>query len=134
MARGRPAEQGKILERQLQALELRKAGLSYRKIASKLGISHVQAINDVNGELKRLASLRTDSAEELRQLELERLDVALEGVMQYVKAGSPAHVAAMVRLMEQRAKLLGLYAPEKHDVNIDVTKLSDDELKRILET
>ena len=62
-----------VLARQLKALEYRIGGWSYRKIGEKLGISYEQVRRDVDGELKRLADENLDKADELRQLELERL-------------------------------------------------------------
>jgi hypothetical protein len=116
MARGKAAEKGAILQRQLQALELRKAGYSYRAIGERLGISHVQAYTDVNAELARLTELRKDSTEELRELELERLDVLLKGLEPMARVGNPGAVNSYLRVMERRAKLLGLDAPERKDI------------------
>lgn len=131
MARGKAKEQADILPRQLEALELRKRGKTYREIANKLNVSIGQAHNDVHGALKQLSTLKLDSADELRQLELERLDKALFSITHFVEAGSPAHVSVYLRIIEQRAKLLGLYAPVKQDITLDVSKLTDDELKRL---
>lgn len=116
MARGRAAEKGAILQRQLQALELRKQGLTYRDIGDKLSISYQQAHNDVNAELKRLAALTLDCAEELRQLELERLDMLIKGLEPMARVGNPGAVTAYLRVMERRAKLLGLDAPVRQEV------------------
>lgn len=117
MARGKPKEKASILERQLNALELRKSGYTYREIASRLGVNHQTAYTDVNKALEHLAKLGENSAVELRQLELERLDRAVAGMMHWIDAGSPMHVQALVKCIQERAKLLGLYAPE--EVKID---------------
>lgn len=116
MARGKAREKGEVLTRQIQALELRKAGHTYRDIAHKLNTSLTQAHRDVNTELKRLADMRTDSAQELLQIELERIDKAVKGLMPFVESGSAAHAATLLKCIEQRAKLLGLYAPEKYTI------------------
>lgn len=116
MARGKATEKGAILQRQLQALELRKQGLTYRDIGDKLSISYQQAHNDVNAELKRLATLTLESAEGLRQLELERLDMLIKGLEPMARVGNPGAVTAYLRVMERRAKLLGLDAPVRQEV------------------
>lgn len=116
MARGKATEKGAILQRQLQALELRKQGLTYRDIGDKLSISYQQAHNDVNAELKRLATLTLESAEGLRQLELERLDMLIKGLEPMARVGNPRAVTAYLRVMERRAKLLGLDAPVRQEV------------------
>lgn len=118
------AEQIDIGERRLQALELRKSGLSYRKIGARLDISHEQARQDIEAELKILAAERSDKAEELRQLELERLDKLTAALDSWVEAGSHNAVNAYLRIMERRAKLLGLDAPMKTDVTSGGDKLT----------
>lgn len=122
MARGKAKEKGAILERQLQALEMRKSGFTYREIGKRLGISHVQAFKDVNDELKRLADERADSADELRQLELEKLDKYEANLTHWAEAGNVDAVKALLKVQERRSKLLGLDAPERKDVNIKGAK------------
>lgn len=127
------SERIKIAERRSLALDHRKAGLSYRAIGKKLGISYVQARRDIEAELAILAKERTDKAEEMRQLELERLDMLTNGLEPMAKVGNPGAVNSFLRVMERRAKLLGLDAPAKMDLNVDVSTLSDDELRAIIE-
>lgn len=127
------AEQIKIAERRSLALDFRKAGLSYRAIGKKLGVSYVQVRRDIEAELSLLSKERTDKSEQLRQLELERLDMLTNGLEPFAKVGNPGAVNSFLRVMERRAKLLGLDAPSKVDLNIDVRTLSDDELLAILE-
>lgn len=109
-----------ILTRQLNALELRKSGFSYRKIGERLNVSHEQVRTDVETELRRLAEENHDKADEVRQLEIERIDRAVSGIMHWIDAGSPAHVQALARLISERAKLLGLYAPQKQEISINL--------------
>lgn len=108
-------ESAEIAQRQIVALELRKSGYSYRRIAMQLNISLSQAWTDVTSELKRLSEISLESADELRQMELERLDMGIKGVMPFLEAGSAPHAMALVKLIAEKAKLLGLYAPEKHE-------------------
>lgn len=119
MARGTAAEQAAILERQLKALELRKRGLSYREIGKKLDVDHTTAYKDVMKELKRLARERDDSLDELRQLELERLDDLITALEPMARVGDPTAVNSYIKVMERRAKYLGLDAPEKRDLTSD---------------
>lgn len=122
MARGKAAEQGEILKRQLTALDLRISGLSYRAIADKLStpestISHVQIFRDVENELARLAELRADKGETLRELELLRLDKVVEHLASWVESGNVGAVNAWIKASERRSKMLGLDAPTKHEVD-----------------
>lgn len=117
MARGKAAERGTILQRRLEALDLRKRGHSYRAIADKLGVSVQTAYNDVMKELEALAQQNLDKAAELRALELERLDMLLKGLEPMASVGNPGAVNSYLKCMERRAKLLGLDAPTQ--VQID---------------
>lgn len=121
MARGKAAEQGEIIKRQMTALDLRISGLSYRAIADKLSkpdstISHVQIYRDVENELARLAGLRDDKTETLRELELQRLDKIINSLDSWVASGNVGAVNAWIKASERRSKLLGLDAPTKHEV------------------
>lgn len=118
MARGKSAEKAAILERQIKALELRKAGYSFRAIGKRLGVTHVQAYRDVNNELKELGSRIQHDADELRQLELERLDTIHRALRREVLDGNPAAANATLKTMERRAKLLGLDKPTEIKVDI----------------
>lgn len=122
MARGKAAEKGEILKRQMLALDWRIGGLSYRAIADKLSnaestISHVQVYRDIENELERLAGLRADKAETLRELELQRLDKIINALDSWVASGNVGAVNAWIKASERRSKLLGLDAPTKHEVD-----------------
>ncbi len=61
-------------ERTVEALELRKAGLSYRQIGERLGISAAAAHKLVSKALGEISERARDVAQETLALELERLD------------------------------------------------------------
>ena len=62
--------------RRIKALELRKSGATYAAIANALGVSRTQAFDDIQRSLLELNQLEKTTVEELRRLELERLDMA----------------------------------------------------------
>jgi len=127
----RTQESAHHAERQRQALELRKAGHSFDSIAEKLGYSNRSAAN--KAVRAALAEITAEPAEEVRKLEIERLDGLYQRAMQLVddkgyelddeglvvaEVPANARVAAIgqaVRVGERRAKLLGLDAAEKHE-------------------
>ena len=109
--RGRPGQLEAIAERRVLALELRKAGESYRDIARKLGVDVHTAHADVGAELGALRATAVAEATELRALELERLDAMTSGLWSGIQDGSAAAVSAGVRVSERRSRLLGLDAP-----------------------
>lgn len=151
------ADEDRIALRQSDALRLRIRGYSFREIAAELKISLAVAHSDVrtamSGTLKRTA----EELEAERELELHRIDTALRVVAKILDGvlfadESAAQTAALqaemnlmdvltggdelklkaidrqVKLQEQRAKLLGLYAPQK--VEAAVTGLSLDDLEK----
>ena len=109
--RGRPGQVEAIAERRVLALELRKAGGSYREIARQLGIDVHTAHAAVGAELAALRETAVAEATELRALELERLDGMTSGLWPRIEEGSAAAVSAGVRVSERRSRLLGLDAP-----------------------
>ena len=101
-------------DRQLKALELRKAGISYQAIADTLGYNSPQAAwKAVNAALKKTLQ---EPSDEVRKLEMERLDAMLSAIWASVKQGQYKANEVALRLMERRAKLLGLDAPVKTDL------------------
>jgi hypothetical protein len=112
--------------KQARALELRKAGYSFDSIAARLGYANGGgAYKAVEAGLK--ATLQ-EPADELRQLEIERLDTMLVALWPKVKKGEHGAIDRALKVSERRASLIGLDAPTRIDSRIDVTKLSDAEL------
>lgn len=109
-------------ERAVKAVELRKNGLTFRSIAEQVGYNSPQAAYDAVKRLLR-ETLR-EPADELRTLELERLDAMWQAHYLAAQAGDVQAIGACMKLMERRARLLGLDAPEKKDVTADITARS----------
>jgi hypothetical protein len=125
-------------ENRNRALELRKSGASYRQIGEALSISMQRAHQLVMDELDHLAQLRLRNVDELRRLELERLEMASIPVVAKLKKGDLKAAMVWIKLSESRRKLLGLDAPLKIaptdsdgnnlPVKNDLSKLTMDEL------
>jgi hypothetical protein len=125
----------KAHDRHLRALELRKAGATYQAIAEQLGYAQAKgAYKAVTSALK--LTLR-EPAEELRELEVARLDAMLLVLWRRVQAGDEKAVDRVLRIMERRARLLGLDAPRRQELSgpdgkplaFDLSMLTDEELK-----
>jgi len=101
-------------ERQRQALEYRKAGLSYAMIAERLGYKTADGAHKAVGTALR--KTLQEPADDLRRLEVERLDRMLSAIWPQVVQGNQGGIDRALRIMERRAKLLGLDAPTKTDV------------------
>lgn len=110
-------------ERKKTAVELRKLGFSYQKIADKIGVSRQAAHKMVLKALQELNQETAEGAEEVRRLELERLDEWHLRVAQEMTAGRalPA-IDRGLRIMERRAKLVGLEPPPEVDAATAATR------------
>jgi hypothetical protein len=105
--------------REVSALQLRQAGLSYQRIADRLGYSNRSgAWHAVRAGLT--ATLQ-EPADELRGLELERLDRLHEAVWDKAIAGHLRSVDTVLSIMRRRSALLGLDAPRQVAVSLEAT-------------
>lgn len=109
----RDAQTIEIQQRRIKALELRRQGYSYRVIGATLGIEESQAHRDVMAALSKLAAVEKDKADELRQLELTRLDSLYLTLEPMLKVKNLGAIDRALKIIEQRAKLLGLALPSK---------------------
>lgn len=103
-------------DKRKQALELRKSGATFAQIGQALELSEARAHQLVKDELSRLRAVCAEEAENVRHLELERLDKMQLALSSKLKDGQPEAINSALRLMERRAKLLGLDAPKKVEV------------------
>jgi len=111
--------------RRNKAVSLAADGVSYRQIGERLEIGHSQAYKDVQRALGELDGLTGKQAERVRDLELVRLNkltLALQAKSQSsnISVGELARVTdSLLRIMERRAKLLGLDMPAQGDAQGD---------------
>lgn len=133
------------IDRQFDALELRKAGHTFQSIADRLGYATADsAYKSVQAAMQK--TLRQAGSEEVRALELERLDrmqlaiwpAALGSAPEAGGKPVPPHgdsIDRVLKIMKRRAELLGLDAPVNlrhagHDGGplLDLSSLSDNDL------
>jgi hypothetical protein len=100
-----------VAERWAKALSLRKAGASYDQIARQLG--YADASGAYLAVQKALLATIQEPADELRQMEIERLDMICLAIVAEVKKGHLGAIDRWLKVSERRAKLLGLDAPQK---------------------
>lgn len=97
------------------SLELRKTGYTYERIAQQCGWANASsAYRAVQDGLKLTLQ---EPADDLRNLELARLDGVLVGVYQQAVKGSLSAVDRVIKIMERRSRLLGLDKPIQVDVD-----------------
>jgi len=99
--------------RRTKALRLRVQGHTYKDIARVCGYTTPERCKaDLTKELRE--SVR-ETADELLELELIRLDALLRPVLKKAKAGDLWAVDRALTIMERRSKFLGLDAAQRPD-------------------
>ena len=111
-------------ERQRLALELRKAGATYESIARELGYRN--RAGSAAAVKTALQKMLQQPAEEVRTLEVARLDALLLAMWRQAQQGNQGAVDRCLRIMERRARLLGLDAPTRADVTTAGESLNRD--------
>ena len=118
------ASTAKAEARRIQALDLRLAGASYRQIGDTLGVSHVQAIRDVATMIKEYA---TEPADQVRKAEAARLDKLMLAHWPQAIKGDVRATTMVLQIMDRRARLLGLNAPQKIDITNWIRTMAERE-------
>lgn len=90
-----------------RAVELAAQGKSFTEIAQAVGYSHRGSAH--RAVYKALEQRQIDAVDELRTLELARLDRLHRAAWELAVTGDLAAIETVLRIMDQRDRLLGLY-------------------------
>ena len=132
--------------RRVFVIGLRKSGMPYARIAEaateKFGSENLPAgwderyaYKDIARELARLKALTNGLAEDVLELEKQRLDSLLYSVWDEAIDGDRGAFDRALRVLERRAKLLGIDAPTKTDIRIaELDDAIERELARVAGT
>lgn len=135
IATGRPSRAGKVdvLKREQQVIELRGQGWTWQRIADTVGYASAGACKVAfDNAIKRVMQ---PAAQETLTLELERLDRFLSYLWSAIEQGDPVAIDKGLKIMDRRAKYLGIDAPIKQQVevtNYEGGTEVDRELKRLI--
>lgn len=110
------------------ALQLRASGLNYREVAEAMVSRFTRdllpstyderyAWRDVQTEMSKLRSMTLETAQQYRLMELYRLDQLQSAIMPDAVGGDQKAIASVLKIMDHRAKLMGLYAPSEVKIN-----------------
>jgi hypothetical protein len=119
-----------LQERRLKVTKYRIAGWSWQRIGDACGISDSQAHKDFHAEMDRRNREMNETLDEAKRVELIRLDSL---VMWWSERAEHSLEAAefLLKVQNRRARLLGLDAPVKREVDLtdkrDLAKLSPAE-------
>jgi ADP-ribosylglycohydrolase len=106
----------KVFEKERKVLEMRLAGVTFEVIARSVGYS--SAGSCYNAYKRALIRTLQEPAEAVREAEVARLDRLMQGVWTAALRGEVRSVEAVLRIMDRRAKLMGLDAPTKQQVEV----------------
>src|ERR1035438_4395665 len=143
-------------DRDARAVDLRRRHLNYRQIAAEMG--YADPSGAYVAVQRGLKDTQDEAGDEVRQMELDRLDDIARGfqrvfgtthylvsvgsgrvVMDPRKPGeplvddSPVITAglALLRVMERRAKYLGLDAPSRARIEVVTSDMIEEEIMRL---
>ena len=119
-------------ERREQALQLRMGGMSYYYIGQELGVSKSTAYLDVQKAIKEIQERYAEDALTVRTMEIKRLDIMMIGLWEKASSGDNVSIDRVIKIMDRKAKLLGLDAPVKSDItnrNINIEIDLPEDLK-----
>ena len=101
-------------------LKLRKMGLDAQQISGELDMPLDRVKNIISNALKALAKEMKGQAEQIRSLELTRLDELQTAIWADCMDGKLTAIDRVLKIMERRSKLVGLDAPERLDIKADM--------------
>jgi hypothetical protein len=133
--KGRPTRAGKVdvIKREQRVIELRAQGWTWQRIANTVGYATPSAAKVAfDNAIKRVMQ---PAAQEVLTLELERLDRFLTYLWPAIEQGDPTAIDKGLKIMDRRAKYLGIDAPIKQQVevtNYDGGTEIDRELQRLI--
>lgn len=107
-----------MIDKERQVIEMRRAGATFDDIAHTLGFAHASgAYQAFQRAMSR--TLTNAGTEELRTAEADRLDRLQRAVWVQALNGDLPAVNTVLRIMERRARLLGLDAPLRAEVKVE---------------
>lgn len=119
------ASMAKNAQRRTAAMEMRIAKIPYSRIAEALGYTSANhACTDVQRCLADARAMEARTVDQYREEEMRGLDAAQAAIWAKVKAGDISAIDCYNRIVQTRAKLLGLFAPTTVQMlTIDVVEL-----------
>ncbi|WP_438489567.1 helix-turn-helix domain-containing protein [Streptomyces sp. S186] len=111
------AQQAATAERRAKAIRMKIDGASYSEIATALGYSSRSAAHmDVKRSLEKHVVEEGLAIEAWRELELARLDTLQQAIWGKAMSGDTRAIEAALKILDRRAKLLGLDSAIKLEV------------------
>lgn len=97
-------------EKKRRAVELRKFGLTFIQIGAELGVTAQTAHHYVKTALEELPS---ENADQLRMIQMERLNAMLVALWPKAQAGDERSIDTGLRVMDKMDRLMGTESPQQ---------------------
>jgi DNA-binding Lrp family transcriptional regulator len=104
--------------RECDAVEMRRQGRTYQQIADALGVSRRTAWRRVQAALAERARETVGDRDALIGEQLAYIESVLDGHLPKAVRGDARSAEVVLRALERHARLLGLDAPVRHDVQV----------------
>jgi hypothetical protein len=98
-------------ERDAKALDLRVRNWPYPEIVTLLGYASVEEVEEAVRRANK--AFFTEKVEDNRQLDSHRINELIKGLWNRSRAGDLSCIDRVIKLLDRRAKLLGLDMPTK---------------------
>lgn len=118
-----------LADRRERVYAMRLTGKSLGFIAQAEGVSKTTVFNDIEAVIKAKTEV---PAQQVREMELDRLDLLLDKLMPRVEQGDVQAIQTALKVMDRRAKFLGLDAPTKVDTTVHQVDPMDTALGELL--
>lgn len=105
-------------EKRKKALELRRAGWSFDDIAAEVGYANKGSAH--RAVKQGIADITRESATELLELQMSRLDDLLAGAYEAARNGDLFAVDRVLKIIDQQAKFTNLYDHKPDDTSAEV--------------
>jgi DNA-binding CsgD family transcriptional regulator/predicted transcriptional regulator len=125
-----------------EALRLAKACVPYDEISARLGISEKEARQFVNEELTKLEQNELNGADLQRRLMIEQINAMIAALYAPATGDHPEKgqiapvfeaVDRMMKLLKQKADLIGLGQPQYEDIRMVLQALAEEQQYDMLE-
>ncbi len=120
----------KLMDRRAEAIELRRAGHTYREIAAIIQVklklpkyNQMSAWEDVRHEIKDLVKRTDTDTSSIRAFELSRIDRLIRAAWVEAIQGSVQHIKAVAQLLKLKSDITGIMAPK--ELLLNVTELDN---------
>ena len=110
--------------RRCRAVELVLQGMKYDEVARPVGYANRGTAH--RAVAKALSERLVDGIDELRALEVARLDALQAALWPQVEAGDTRASMTVIRIIDRRCRLLGLYATKRTRPRFDTLVIGEE--------